>query len=88
MRGIWHPPAADAFYVYGEPGFFPVVRATKMTDEQIVTDAEYLYRRAEQELLQAQRAEHPAVVKAHYMLAGYYLDLVYGPGDEEKAAAE
>lgn len=59
-----------------------------MTDEQTVTDAEYLYRRAEQELLQAQRAEHPAVVKAHYLLAGYYLDLVYGPGDEEKAAAE
>lgn len=59
-----------------------------MTEEQTVTDAEYLYRRAEQELLQAQRADHPAVVKAHYLLAGYYLDLVYGPGDAEKAAAE
>jgi hypothetical protein len=37
----------------------------------------YLYRRAEQELQQAQRAEHPAAVKAHYVLAGYYLDKVY-----------
>lgn len=60
-----------------------------MIDEHdVTTDAEYLYRRAEQELRQAQRAEHPAVVKAHYLLAGYYLDLVYGPGDAAKVAAE
>jgi len=38
----------------------------------------YFYRRAEQELHQAQRAESPAAVKAHYHLAGYYLDRVYG----------
>ncbi|WP_267386073.1 hypothetical protein [Sphingomonas sp. GC_Shp_3] len=43
---------------------------------------DYLYRRAEQELEQAQRAAHPAAVKAHYVLAGYYLDQVYGGGEQ------
>lgn len=41
-------------------------------------DRAYFYRRAEQELSRAQRAENPAAVKAHYHLAGYYLDRVYG----------
>lgn len=51
-----------------------------------MTDVEnnaYFYDRAEAELKLAQNAEHPAVVKAHYLLAGYYLDRVYGPGDAE-----
>ncbi|WP_315760618.1 hypothetical protein [Sphingomonas sp. Y38-1Y] len=50
-------------------------------------DTDYLYRRAEQELVQAQRAEHPAVVQAHYVLASYYLDQVYGPDDADSKAA-
>ncbi|NIJ06882.1 hypothetical protein FHS31_000464 [Sphingomonas vulcanisoli] len=37
-------------------------------------DEDYLYRRAEQELELAQAATHPAVVKAHYMLADHYLE--------------
>ena len=41
----------------------------------------YYYDRAEAELEQAQRAGHPAAVKAHYTLAGYYLDLFYGTSD-------
>jgi len=44
-------------------------------------EASYLYNRAEQELSQAQQATHPAAVKAHYLLAGYYLDRVYGAED-------
>ena len=40
-------------------------------------DRDYFYRRAEIELEMAQRTEIPAAVKAHYMLAGYYLDKVY-----------
>lgn len=48
-------------------------------------EREYLYLRAEQELEQAQRSAHPAAVKAHYLLAGYYLDRVYGPEDEAPA---
>ena len=44
----------------------------------MANDQEYYYRRAETELEQAQRATLPAAVKAHYTLAGHYLDRVYG----------
>lgn len=40
-------------------------------------DEDYLYRRAEQELELAQAATHPAVVRAHYLLADSYLDSLY-----------
>ncbi|MCC2976717.1 hypothetical protein LK533_08520 [Sphingomonas sp. PL-96] len=52
-----------------------------------VEDNAYFYERAEAELKLAQTAEHPAVVKAHYLLAGYYLDRVYGPGDTQHTPA-
>jgi hypothetical protein len=42
----------------------------------------YFYERAEAEFERAQRASHPEAVKTHYLLAGYYLDRVYG---DEKA---
>lgn len=45
-------------------------------------DRAYFYDRAEAELKLAQRATDPAVVKAHYQLAGFYLDRVYGAGDD------
>ena len=45
-------------------------------------DDDYLHDRAEAELKRAQQAEHPAAVKAHYMLAGYYLDRLHGGADE------
>lgn len=41
-------------------------------------DKSYFYIRAEAELRMAQRSDHPAVVKAHYTMAGHYLDKVYG----------
>lgn len=41
------------------------------------TDRDYFCTRAEMELDLAQRAVHPAAVHAHYMLAGYYLNLLY-----------
>lgn len=44
-------------------------------------DRSYFYERAEAELKLAQQATDPAVVKAHYQMAGYYLDRVYGAGD-------
>ena len=47
-------------------------------------DKEYFYKRAENELEMAQRTEVPEAVKAHYTLAGYYLDKVYT--DEETPA--
>ncbi|WBH15452.1 hypothetical protein [Sphingomonas radiodurans] len=40
-------------------------------------DKEYFYKRAESELEMAQRTIVPEAVKAHYTLAGYYLDKVY-----------
>lgn len=43
-------------------------------------EAVYFQKRAEEELEKAQRADHPGIVQAHYDLAGYYLDLLYGDG--------
>jgi hypothetical protein len=53
-----------------------------------VDDRTYYESRAEAELELAQQAEHPAVVRAHYILAGNYLDIVHGDGKpaEETAA--
>lgn len=43
-------------------------------------DVAYFYRRAEAELEMAQAAEHPAAVKAHYLLATHYLDNLHALG--------
>ena len=40
-------------------------------------DKAYYQERAETEIEMAQRAEHEQVVRSHYLLAGYYLDLVH-----------
>ena len=45
---------------------------------------DYFQKRAEAELALAQSAEHANAVRAHYTLAGYYLDLVH---NEEAQAA-
>ena len=45
------------------------------------SDRDYYYLRAEAELAQAERSTSPAAVKAHYTLAGHYLDRVYGGDD-------
>jgi hypothetical protein len=50
-------------------------------------DKAYFYQRAEAELKLAQQAAQPAVVKAHYQLAGYYLDRVYGEGDRAELSS-
>lgn len=47
----------------------------------------YFYDRAEAELKLAQDAEHPAAVRAHYLLAGHYLDRFYGAPEDEEAPA-
>jgi len=39
----------------------------------------YFQRRAEEEIEAAQSASHPEAVRAHYLLAGYYLDLAHNP---------
>lgn len=41
-------------------------------------DRNYFSSRAEAELRMAQNAASPEAVKAHYMLAGHYLDRVHG----------
>lgn len=41
-------------------------------------DREYYYRRAEEEISRAQDAWDERSVRAHYLLAGYYLEQVYG----------
>jgi hypothetical protein len=44
-------------------------------------DRAYYEERAEAELTAAAASGHPAAVRAHYLLAGFYLDLVHRPGD-------
>ena len=51
-------------------------------------DKLYFEARAEAELALAQAASHPAVVRAHYLLAGFYLDRVYGQDNQTSSAAE
>ncbi len=46
------------------------------------SDRDYYYQRAEAELALAQQSANEDVVKAHYELAGYYLDLVYGHAEQ------
>ncbi|KKC24791.1 hypothetical protein [Sphingomonas sp. SRS2] len=46
-------------------------------------DSDYYLTRAEAELVLAQRASHPAAVRAHYYLAGHYLDKAYSRGIEK-----
>lgn len=47
-------------------------------------DVEYLQRRAEQEVAQAQQATDPAVVAIHFQLAEEYLERVRRLGPSEK----
>jgi hypothetical protein len=47
-----------------------------------VDDRAYFEERAEIELQAAEASEHPDAVRAHYLLAGYYLDRVHGDGDQ------
>lgn len=51
-------------------------------------EAESWYiKRAEQELELAQRAEHPAVVRAHYLMAESYLERANDSDEESQADA-
>jgi hypothetical protein len=40
-------------------------------------DIAYYHARAEQELTLGQAARHEAAARAHFLIAGHYLDLVY-----------
>ena len=45
----------------------------------------YLEERAEAELSLAQAAAHPVAVRAHYLLAGHYLERLYQGGGQTEA---
>ena len=51
-------------------------------------DPDYFQKRAEAELELAQAAKHAAAVRAHYLMAGYYLDRVHNKEaqDEERTS--
>lgn len=49
---------------------------------KIPTEPDYFERRAEEELEAAQRASHPAAVRAHYELADLYLNRLHTPRDQ------
>jgi hypothetical protein len=48
-------------------------------------DGDYYYERAEAELKMAQQSDVPQAVKAHYVIANYYLDHVYTDSDREQS---
>ncbi len=50
-------------------------------------DPDYFQQRAEAELELAQAAKHAAAVRAHYLMAGYYLDRVHNKYGEDEGAA-
>jgi hypothetical protein len=51
-------------------------------------DTDYYQARAEQEIECAQKAEVAEAARAHYLLAGYYLDRIYNvPSPPEKPAS-
>ncbi|CUS46297.1 MAG: hypothetical protein V4610_18260 [Pseudomonadota bacterium] len=50
-------------------------------------DEPWYIQRAEQALELAQRAEHPAVVHAHYLMAEAYLERMGDPGEEPSSEA-
>jgi hypothetical protein len=49
-------------------------------------DSDYYRGRAEAEIAAAHRAERPEAMRAHYILAGYYLNRVHGSAPKEAEA--
>lgn len=49
-----------------------------------MSEEDYFHDRAEAQLKLAESAEHPRVARAHYLLAGYYLDRCYGGAEQGK----
>ena len=64
--------------------------AVTLRQERVMphNDQEYYYARAEAELKMAETARDPAAVRAHYILAGHYLDRAYGDHGEQGATAD
>jgi hypothetical protein len=60
----------------------------KETHQSYRPERGYFYQRAEEELQQAEHAGHPAAMKAHYILAGLYLDQVYNTAEEPHMEVE
>ncbi|MGK6356860.1 hypothetical protein ACMGDH_16730 [Sphingomonas sp. DT-207] len=46
-------------------------------------DSDYYRGRAEAEIAAAHKAEKPEAMRAHYILAGYYLDRAHGSSPRE-----
>ena len=51
-------------------------------------DRDYFEARAEAELSLAQSAPHPAAVRSHYIMAGHYLDRLYGQDNDAPVPIE
>lgn len=51
-------------------------------------DSDYYLQRAEAELTMAQAADHPAAVRAHYHLAGFYLDRAHSLSSDQAPTSE
>ena len=55
---------------------------------RVTEDSDYFERRAETELALAQAADHPNAVRAHYVMAGRYLDRLYAQDNDRAAPAD
>ncbi|RSV13526.1 hypothetical protein CA236_17470 [Sphingomonas sp. ABOLG] len=53
-----------------------------------VADTDYFRSRAEAELKMARAAQDPAALRAHYTLAGHYLDRAFSSADGHQVSAE
>lgn len=49
-------------------------------------DAAYFERRAETQIELASKSDDPRAVQAHYALANFYLERIYGAANEAEAA--
>jgi hypothetical protein len=51
-------------------------------------DGNYFEDRAEEELRRARNAPHPGAARAHYIMAGHYLDIVHNGRESWMAAVQ
>jgi hypothetical protein len=90
--GISKRPGHAPDLIRGTDDTFASATGAKRTSIMsiVISDADLTYfeRRAEAELELAQAAQHPRAVRAHYLLAAYYLDRVYGDGASSETATK
>ena len=87
LRGLNNPEGSTTTSGIKRTAYIEAMRAQwRVLLSMNKDDAAYFYQRAEAELEMAQTAEHPAAVKAHYLLATHYLDSLHDLGTKIASA--